>query len=78
MSTLASRVDRPPASWREALWAAAIAVGEGGRGAGFMACATIKGIVGMLQDEITGPSKGLGRIINGRYRQETNEQSLCL
>lgn len=29
------------------------AVGEGGRGAGFIACATTKGIVGTLQEEMT-------------------------
>jgi len=33
------------------------AVGDGGRGAGFIACATIKGMVGMLHDDTTGPSE---------------------
>ena len=33
---------------------AARAEGEGGRGAGFIACATVKGIVGILQDDTTG------------------------
>lgn len=33
------------------------AVGEGGRGAGFMAWATVKGMVGILLDETTGSSK---------------------
>jgi hypothetical protein len=31
------------------------APGEGGRGAGFIACATVRGIVGMLHEEMTGP-----------------------
>ena len=31
------------------------AVGEGGRGAGFIVCATAKGIVGMLHEDTTGP-----------------------
>lgn len=53
--TLASRVD----SWlgfsrRRAFCVAARAVGEGGRGAGFMAWATMRGIVGILQEETTG------------------------
>lgn len=30
-------------------------MGEGGRGDGFIACATDNGIVGMLHEEITGP-----------------------
>lgn len=34
--------------------------GEGGRGAGFMVCATARGIVGMLHDEITGSIAGEG------------------
>ena len=31
------------------------AVGEGGRGAGFIVCATAKGIVGILHEDTTGP-----------------------
>ena len=31
-------------------------VGEGGRGAGFIACATVSGMVGRLADEMTGPA----------------------
>lgn len=51
----ASRLD----SWlgfsrRRAFWVASRAVGDGGRGAGFIACATIRGMVGMLHDEMTG------------------------
>lgn len=37
-------------------WVAARCVGEGGLGAGFMACATVSGMVGMLQDETTAPA----------------------
>lgn len=33
------------------------AVGDGGRGAGFMACATTRGIVGILHDEMTGSTE---------------------
>ena len=58
MRMRASRVD----SWfgfsrRRAFCVAARWVGDGGRGAGFMVCATARGIVGMLQDEITGSAK---------------------
>ncbi len=54
-STCASRLD----SWcgfslRMAFCVASRAVGEGGRGAGFIACATVKGMVGILHDDITG------------------------
>ena len=41
-------------SRRWARWVAALAVGEGGRGEGFIACATGRGIVGMLLDDTTG------------------------
>ena len=34
------------------------AVGEGGRGPGFMACATMSGIVEILQDDTTGSANG--------------------
>jgi hypothetical protein len=52
----ASRVE----SWfvfsrRIARWVAARAVGDGGRGAGFIACATDRGIVGTLTEDTTGP-----------------------
>ena len=55
MRTWASRV----LSWlvfsrRRAFWVAARCVGEGGRGAGFIAWATCRGIVGMLTDDTTG------------------------
>lgn len=51
----ASRVD----NWfgsprRRAFCVAARAVGEGGRGAGFIACATVRGIVGILHEDTTG------------------------
>jgi len=51
----ASRLD----SWlgfsrRSAFCVASRAVGDGGRGEGFIACATIRGIVGILQDDMTG------------------------
>ena len=54
-STCASRLD----SWfgfslRSAFCVASRAVGEGGRGAGFIACATVKGMVGMLHEDMTG------------------------
>jgi hypothetical protein len=53
--TRASRLE----SWlgfsrRRAFCVASRAVGDGGRGAGFMACATVRGIVGILHDDITG------------------------
>lgn len=52
----ASRVE----SWfvfsrRIARWVAARAVGDGGRGAGFIAWATDRGIVGTLTEDTTGP-----------------------
>jgi hypothetical protein len=47
-------------SRRIAFWVASRAVGEGGRGAGFIACATLRGIVGMLHDETTGPEVEVG------------------
>lgn len=54
--TFASRLDKPLESFcRDALCAAAIAVGDGGRGAGLMDCATVRGMVGMLHEEMTGP-----------------------
>jgi hypothetical protein len=54
--TFASRLDKPLESpCRDALCAAATAVGDGGRGAGFMDCAMLRGMVGMLHDEMTGP-----------------------
>ena len=36
---------------------AARAFGDGGRGAGFMAWATAKGIVGTLTEDTTGPTR---------------------
>jgi hypothetical protein len=36
---------------------AARAVGDGGRGAGFMACATAKGIVGTFTEDTTGSAR---------------------
>jgi hypothetical protein len=55
MSTRASRVDGWSVFSRLiARCVAARAVGEGGRGAGFIACATIKGMVGILTDDTTG------------------------
>lgn len=58
MSTRASLLE----SWlgfslRRAFCVAARAEGEGGRGAGFIACATVRGIVGILQDDTTGSEK---------------------
>ena len=41
-------------SRRRALCVAARAEGDGGRGAGFIAWATTKGIVGILHEDITG------------------------
>jgi hypothetical protein len=38
-----------------ARWVAARAVGDGGRGAGFIAWATARGIVGTLTEDTTGP-----------------------
>jgi hypothetical protein len=35
---------------------AARAVGDGGRGAGFMACATANGMVGTFTEDTTGPA----------------------
>lgn len=63
-STCASRLE----SWfgfsrLRAFWVAARCEGEGGRGAGFMAWATVSGMVGMLHDETTGP----GLRISTRY-----------
>jgi hypothetical protein len=55
ISTRASRLDNLSGFSRSrAFCIASRAVGDGGRGAGFMACATISGIVGMLHDDITG------------------------
>jgi hypothetical protein len=42
-------------SRRVARWVAARAVGDGGRGAGFMAWATARGMVGTLTEDTTGP-----------------------
>jgi hypothetical protein len=55
MRICASRVE----SWfglsrRVARCVASRAAGDGGRGAGFIVCATCSGIVGMFTDEITG------------------------
>jgi hypothetical protein len=55
MRTRASRDE----SWlgfsrRSAFCIAARAVGDGGLGAGFIACATVSGIVGMLTEDTTG------------------------
>ena len=59
--TRVSRVDSCSVfSRRSALCVAARAEGEGGRGAGFMACATTRGIVGILQEDTTGSR---GRIL---------------
>jgi hypothetical protein len=38
---------------------AALACGDGGRGAGFIACATDRGIVGTLTEDTTGPACAL-------------------
>ena len=38
-----------------ARWVVARAVGDGGRGAGFIAWATARGIVGTLTEDATGP-----------------------
>jgi hypothetical protein len=45
-------------SRRVARWAASRAPGDGGRGAGFIVCATASGIVGMFTDEITASASG--------------------
>ena len=42
-----------------ALWVAARAPGDGGRGGGLMACATSNGIVGTVAVELTGSAKRL-------------------
>src|SRR5258706_10994061 len=39
-------------------------VGEGGRGAGFIACAMVSGMVGTLADEMTGPTFQMISIIS--------------
>jgi hypothetical protein len=58
MRTRASRVDGWSVFSRLiARCVAARAVGDGGRGAGFMACATIKGMVGILHEETTGSAR---------------------
>ncbi len=44
-------------SLRRAFCVASRAVGEGGRGAGFIACATVRGIVGMLHEDMTGSAR---------------------
>jgi hypothetical protein len=65
----ASRLD----SWlglsrRRAFCVASRAVGDGGRGDGFIACATIRGIVGILQDDMTGSTSPLSNQV-GDARQ---------
>ena len=40
-----------------ALWVAARELGEGGRGGGFIACATSNGIVGTVAVELTASAK---------------------
>ena len=60
INTRASRLE----SWlgfsrRRAFCVASRAPGDGGRGAGFIVWATARGIVGMLQDETTGPKARL-------------------
>ena len=61
MRMRASRVE----SWlgfsrRSAFCVAARAVGDGGLGAGFIACATVSGMVGMLTEDTTGSVKACG------------------
>ena len=68
ISTRASRLD----SWsgcsrRIAFCVAARAEGDGGRGAGFIACATTSGIVGMLHEDTTG-SNGSNPLSKDRVR----------
>jgi len=55
--TRASRGDNSiGAPARIARCTASRCVGEGGRGAGLIACAMVSGIVGTLADEMTGPT----------------------
>ena len=71
MRIRASRVE----SWfgfsrRNAFCVAARAVGEGGLGAGFIACATVSGMVGILTEDTTGSvsKKRVSRIASrGKY-----------
>ena len=80
MRMRASRVE----SWlgfsrRSAFCVAARAVGEGGLGAGFIACATVSGIVGMLTEDTTGSVKAYVHdgIASKRRRMGTHSSSLC-
>jgi hypothetical protein len=58
ISTRASRVDRWLVSSRRiALCVASRAEGDGGRGAGFIVCATTRGIVEILHEEMTGSKR---------------------
>lgn len=72
MRMRASRVE----SWlgfsrRSAFCVAARAVGEGGLGAGFIACATVSGMVGMLTEDTTGSV-----IARKHWRREPTKQSM--
>jgi hypothetical protein len=79
ISTRASRLE----SWlgfsrRIAFCVAARWVGDGGRGAGFIACATTRGMVEMFTDDMTGPGRTLMSNNTALYLQKnTHWCSLC-
>jgi hypothetical protein len=47
-------------------------VGEGGRGPGFMVCATMSGMVEILQDDTTGSVNGFNRPAPSQERKRTS------
>lgn len=74
MRTRASRLE----SWwgfsrRSAFWVASLAPGDGGRGAGFIAWATMSGIVGILHEDTTGPA--MATIVNTPVRSYSHERT---
>jgi hypothetical protein len=80
MRMRASRVE----SWlgfsrRSAFCVAARAVGEGGLGPGFIACATVSGMVGMLTEDTTGSVKAHEHdgVASNRRKMGTHSSSLC-